>query len=96
MSENNAVARIDEVAPGDVIALGTGEPVCKVVHKEDTDSGVLLTFEGDDGVTFQRELPADTAVPRSLPDRACRRWSGCGVGDDGIVAGEVRGSRNDW
>lgn len=69
MSESNAGARIDEVAPGDVITLGTGEPVCKVVYREDTDSGVLVTFEGDDGETFQRELPADTPVTRTLESK---------------------------
>ncbi|MBU8808331.1 hypothetical protein KL953_05445 [Mycolicibacterium goodii] len=69
MSDNNVSARIGDVAPGDVITLGTGEPVCKVVHREEIESGLLITFEGDDGETFQRELPADTPVTRTLESK---------------------------
>ena len=69
MSDNSAVARIDEVAPGDVVTLGTGEPTCKVVHREDTESGLLITFEGDDGETFQREFAAGTPVTRTLESK---------------------------
>jgi hypothetical protein len=69
MSQYNADAHIGEVAPGDVIAIGAGEPACKVVHKEETDSGFLVTFEGDDGETFQRELASDTPVTRTLESK---------------------------
>ncbi|MFV8047982.1 hypothetical protein [Mycobacterium sp. 48b] len=69
MSQPNADSPIDDVAPGDVVALGTGEPVCKVVHKERTDSGYLVTFETDDGETFQRELAKGTRVTRSLESK---------------------------
>ncbi|OBK06430.1 hypothetical protein A5746_20980 [Mycolicibacterium conceptionense] len=66
MSEPIADSRIDDVAPGDIITVGSGEPACKVVHKEPTESGFLITFEGDDGATSQRELAAGTPVTRSL------------------------------
>lgn len=63
--------RIDDVAPGDLITLdqGSGEQVYKVVHKEDTDSGFLVTVEGDDGETFDREMSAGTTVKRSLESK---------------------------
>ena len=62
---------IDGVAPGDLITLdqGSGEQVYKVVHKEATDSGFLVTVEGDDGETFDRELSAGTPVKRSLESK---------------------------
>lgn len=69
MSEPNADSRIDDVVPGDIITLGSGEPVCKVVHKESTESGFVVTFEDDDGATFQRELAAGTPVTRSLESK---------------------------
>lgn len=69
MSEPTADSTIDDVAPGDIITLGSGEPACKVVHKEPTESGFLITFEVDDGETFQRELAAGTPVTRSLESK---------------------------
>ncbi|CRZ16841.1 hypothetical protein [Mycolicibacterium neworleansense] len=66
MSQPNADSRIDDVAPGDIIGPGSGEPACKVVHKEPTETGFLVTFEGNDGETFQREFAAGTPVTRSL------------------------------
>jgi hypothetical protein len=59
---------IDDVAPGDVITLdrGTGERAYKVVHKESVDHGFLITVEGDDGATFQLDLPAGAKVARAL------------------------------
>ncbi|QEN16839.1 hypothetical protein ACRDU6_02950 [Mycolicibacterium sp. ELW1] len=62
---------IDEVAPGDLITLdqGSGEQVYKVVHKEATGSGFLVTVEGDGGATFDRELSAGTPVTRSLESK---------------------------
>ena len=62
-------ARIDDVAPGDIIALDSGEQVYKLVHKEPTESGFLITFEGDDGETFDLELAAGTTVKRSLESK---------------------------
>lgn len=69
MSQSNVDSRIDEVAPGDIVTLGTGEPARKVVHKEPIDSGFLITFEGDDGETFQREVAGDAPVKRSLESK---------------------------
>lgn len=70
MSEPSDDGRIDAVAPGDIVALdrGAGELVYKVVHKEESESGYLVTFEGD-GETFQLELPADAPVKRSLESK---------------------------
>lgn len=66
-----ADSRIDEVAPGDIVSLdrGAGEQAYKVVHKESTDSGFMITFEGDDGETFQLEMGAGTPVKRSLESK---------------------------
>ncbi|MHC9292395.1 hypothetical protein ACRCUN_07980 [Mycobacterium sp. LTG2003] len=71
MSQSPAEGRIDDVAPGDIVALdrGTGEQACKVVHKEPIESGFLITLEGDDGETFQHELAAGTPVKRSLESK---------------------------
>ncbi len=69
MSEPNTGNRIDDVAPGDIITLGGGKPACKVVHKEPTESGFLVTFEVDDGEMFQREVAAGTPVTRSLESK---------------------------
>ncbi|AKK30028.1 hypothetical protein [Mycobacterium sp. EPa45] len=69
MTDTNA--RIDEVAPGDIVALdrGAGEQAYKVVHKETADSGFLITFEGDDGETFDLEMASGTGVKRSLESK---------------------------
>lgn len=77
--------RIDNVAPGDIIALQlpdqpeTGSRDYKVVHKDhkDQENGadsagtpmILLTLEGDDGETIDVELPADSVVNRSLESK---------------------------
>ena len=62
---------IGDVAPGDIVlaARGSQEPApYKVVHKENTgdENSVLVTFEGDNGETFDVEYPADAQVTRSL------------------------------
>ena len=64
---------IGDVAPGDIVlaARGAEEPApYKVVHKDDTgdenSATVLLTFEDDDGETFDVEYPADARVTRAL------------------------------
>lgn len=71
MSQSPAQGLIDEVAPGDIVALdrGTGERAYKVVHKESTASGFLITFEGNDAETFQHEIAAGTPVKRSLESK---------------------------
>lgn len=71
MSDSSVDARIDAVSPGDIVFLdrGAGELAYKVVHKQETGSGFLVTFEGDDGVTFQREMAAGEPVSRSLESK---------------------------
>jgi hypothetical protein len=62
--------RIDDVTPGDIVAVdrGTGQArPYKVVFKESTAGGAyLVTFEDDDGETFQVEYAAGTRVSRAL------------------------------
>jgi hypothetical protein len=60
--------RIDNVSPGDVIAVdrGAGERPCKVVFKEFTDGQYVVTLEGDYGETFQLELTPGATIKRSL------------------------------
>ena len=71
MAESSVDGRIDTVAPGDIVALdrGDGEHAYKVVHKEEADSGYLITFEGDDGETVQLQLAANAPVKRSLESK---------------------------
>lgn len=71
MAESSVDGLIDAVAPGDIVALdrGDGEHAYKVVHKEEADSGYLITFEGDDGETFQLQLAAGAPVKRSLESK---------------------------
>ncbi|KQH79171.1 oxidoreductase [Mycobacterium gordonae] len=71
MAEISGKDRIDDVAPGDVIAVdrGSGEKPYKVVFKDATDSGYVITLEGDNGETFQIDLAAGTAVTRSLESK---------------------------
>jgi hypothetical protein len=71
MAESSVDGRIDAVAPGDLVALdrGDGEYAYKVVHKEEADSGYLITFEGDDGETFQLQVPTGAPVKRSLESK---------------------------
>jgi hypothetical protein len=66
--------RIDDVAPGDLIAVehdsGSTQP-SKVVFKDlDESAGVYtVTFEDDDGETFQREIPAGTVVIHAMESK---------------------------
>ncbi|OBK31208.1 hypothetical protein A5659_26420 [Mycobacterium sp. 1165196.3] len=68
MSKVSGNDLIDDVTPGDIIAVdrGSGEQPYKVVFKDSSDAGFLVTFEADGGETFQLELPAGTRVTRSL------------------------------
>lgn len=68
MSKVSGTDLIDDVAPGDIIAVdrGSGEQPYKVVFKDASDSGYLITFEADGGETFQLDLAAGTRVKRSL------------------------------
>lgn len=71
MAEISGKDRIDDVAPGDVIAIdrGSGEKPYKVVFKDSTDSGYVVTLEGDNGETFQVDIAAGTPVTRSLESK---------------------------
>jgi hypothetical protein len=72
MADKSSNDRIDDVAPGDIIAVdrgsGTTQPH-KVVHKQygEDPTTYVVTFEKGDGETFQQEFPAGTSVTRS-PD----------------------------
>lgn len=63
--------RIEDVSPGDIIAVdrGFGNRPYKVVFKDSGDAGYLVTFEDDDGDTFQLDLAAGTTVQRSLESK---------------------------
>ncbi|MGV0836395.1 hypothetical protein [Mycolicibacterium thermoresistibile] len=67
-ADPNGPDRIDDVAAGDIVLVdrGGGQQACKVVHKDSTDDGYLVTFEVDDGTTFQLSYPAGTCVVRSM------------------------------
>lgn len=71
MSEVSGNDRIDDVAAGDLIAIdrGSGERPCKVVFMDSTGDGYVVTLEDDNGETFEVELPAGTAVKRSLQSK---------------------------
>ncbi|OBB64131.1 hypothetical protein [Mycobacterium sp. 852014-50255_SCH5639931] len=71
MSKASGNDLIDDVTPGDFIAVdcGSGEQPYKVVFKDSTDAGYTVTFQGDDGETFQLDLPAGTTVTRSLESK---------------------------
>jgi hypothetical protein len=66
--------RIDDVAPGDIIAVdrdnGQTQP-SKVVFKDldEQRSVYTVTFEDDDGETFQREVPAGTVVNHAMESK---------------------------
>ncbi len=70
MTEVSANDRIDDVAPGDIIAVdrGAGEQPYKVVFKDFTDGRYLTTFEGG-GETFQLGIAPGTTVRRSLASK---------------------------
>ena len=72
-------ARIDAVAPGDLVTLDVpgdervGERQYKVVFVDtpnSTDNATFtVTVETDDGQTFDVELPGDTVVQRSMESK---------------------------
>jgi hypothetical protein len=63
--------RIEDVSPGDIIAVdrGSGEKPYKVVFLDPADTGYVVTFEDDDGETFQLDIAAGAAVHRSLESK---------------------------
>jgi hypothetical protein len=62
---------IEDVAPGDIIAVdrGSGPQPYKVVFKDPNDAGYVVTFENDDGEMFQLDLAVGTTVQRSLESK---------------------------
>jgi hypothetical protein len=71
MSNISSNDRIDNVAPGDIVLVGrgSGEPApYKVVHMDaDKDAATcVVTYEDDDGETFDVQYPAGARVTRSL------------------------------
>ncbi|MCT7658974.1 hypothetical protein [Mycobacterium deserti] len=71
MSNISSNDLIDDVAPGDLIAVdheGDARP-CKVVHKEAVDDGFLITFEAPDAQTFDRHYPSGARVTRSMESK---------------------------
>lgn len=72
MSEANGEDVIDDVAAGDVITLHQSDAVqrpLRVVHVDETDTGYLVTLEGDGGETFDANVPAGTRVTRALESK---------------------------
>lgn len=71
MSEASGIYRIDDVTPGDIIAVdrGAGEQAIKVVFKDYTDDGYVVTLEDQHGETFQLDLSAGTPVKMSLESK---------------------------
>ena len=71
MSEASGNDRIDDVTPGDTIAVdrGSGEKLYKVVFKDSANGGYVITLEDDDGETFQLDLAAGTVVRRHLESK---------------------------
>jgi hypothetical protein len=75
MSNVSADDPIDDVADGDIIAVEreSGTRPYKVVFKsaEQTAEGTVytITFEDDDGETFQLDYPAGTRVTRTLESK---------------------------
>jgi hypothetical protein len=69
--------RIDDVAPGDIIAVDRGNggsQPSKVVFKDLEKSGdgaavYIITFEDDDGETFQQTIPAGTVVTHAMESK---------------------------
>ena len=80
MAGQSDTDRLDNVAPGDIIALdlpnddlsnddGADARQFKVVHKDSNGATIIITLEGDDGETCDVELPGDTVVTRSLESK---------------------------
>jgi hypothetical protein len=71
MSVSSGDDRIDDVSPGDLIAVdrGSGERPYKVVFKDSSDDGFVVTLEDDDGETFQLDMAAGSSVKLSLESK---------------------------
>jgi len=71
---NISSGRIDDVAPGDIIAVDRGDgdaQPSKVVFKDlEHSAGVYtVTFEDDDGETFQRQISVGTVVTHAMESK---------------------------
>lgn len=68
MAEAGDKDQIEHVSPGDIIAVdrGSGEKPYKLVFMDAVETGYTVTFEDDDGETFQLDLAAGTTVQRAL------------------------------
>jgi hypothetical protein len=66
MSEPVANDAIEDVSPGDIIVVdrGSGAQPYKVVFKDPADATLVVTFENDEGETFQLDFAAGTTVQR--------------------------------
>ncbi|OBH05733.1 hypothetical protein A5696_24930 [Mycobacterium sp. E2699] len=64
MTDVSGNDRIDDVAPGDIIAVD--DQPRRVVFKKFTDGRYRVTLEGDAGETFEVDLSPGTTVTRSL------------------------------
>ncbi|WP_375488135.1 hypothetical protein [uncultured Mycobacterium sp.] len=71
MSDVSGNDRIDDVAPGDTIAVdrGSGEKSYKVVFKDFANGSYVITLEDDDGETFQLDLAPGAVVRRHLESK---------------------------
>lgn len=71
MADTSSSDTIEDVAAGDIIAVdrGSGERPYKVVFKDATEDGYIVTLADDDGETFQLTLAANTVVNRSLESK---------------------------
>lgn len=71
MSEVSGVERIEHVAAGDIIVIvrGSAERSYKVVFKDATDAGYVVTLQDDGGETFQLEFDAGDTVRTSLQSK---------------------------
>jgi hypothetical protein len=71
MSEVSGTERIEDVAAGDIIVIvrGSGERAYKVVFKDATEAGYVLTLQDDGGETFQLDFDAGDTVRTSLQSK---------------------------
>jgi hypothetical protein len=71
MAEPSGTERIDDVAAGDVVIIvrGSTERSYKVVFKDATEGGYVVTFQDDGGETFQLDFDAGDIVRTSLQSK---------------------------
>jgi hypothetical protein len=71
MSEVSGIERIEDVAAGDIIVIvrGSGERSYKVVFKDATEAGYVVTLQDDGGETFQLDFDAGDTVRTSFQSK---------------------------